>query len=62
MGIHYSHLRSDLTFNTADFIKFKNGGKHSGQHSEIQSNLVISNLLISNYRLSRSENMVPVLT
>ena len=28
----------------------------------IQSNLVISNLLISNYRLSRSENLVPVLT
>ena len=28
----------------------------------IQSNLVISNSLISNYRLSRSENLVPVLT
>ena len=28
---------------------------------EIQSNLVISNSLISNYRLSRSENLVPVL-
>ena len=29
---------------------------------KIQSNLVISNSLISNYRLSRSENLVPVLT
>ena len=29
---------------------------------EIQSNLVISNSLISNHRLSRSENLVPVLT
>ena len=29
---------------------------------EVQSNLVISNSLISNYRLSRSENLVPVLT
>ena len=29
---------------------------------QIQSNLVISNSLISNYRLSRSENLVPVLT
>ena len=29
---------------------------------DIQSNLVISNSLISNYRLSRSENLVPVLT
>ena len=29
---------------------------------EIQSNLVILNSLISNYRLSRSENLVPVLT
>ena len=28
----------------------------------VQSNLVISNSLISNYRLSRSENLVPVLT
>ena len=28
----------------------------------IQSNLVISNSLISNYRLSRIENLVPVLT
>ena len=28
----------------------------------IQSNLVISNALISNYRLSRSENLAPVLT
>ena len=28
----------------------------------LQSNLVISNSLISNYRLSRSENLVPVLT
>ena len=28
----------------------------------IQANLVISNSLISNYRLSRSENLVPVLT
>ena len=34
------------------------------QHVEhqIQSNLVISYSLISNYRLSRSENLVPVLT
>ena len=31
-------------------------------YSAIQSNLVISNSLISNYRLSRSENLVPVLT
>ena len=30
--------------------------------SEVQSNLVISNSLISNYRLSRSENVVPFLT
>ena len=30
--------------------------------SLIQSNLVISNYLISNYRLSRRENLVPVLT
>ena len=29
---------------------------------EVQSNLVISNSHISNYRLSRSENLVPVLT
>ena len=29
---------------------------------DIQLNLVISNSLISNYRLSRSENLVPVLT
>ena len=29
---------------------------------QLQSNLVISNSLISNYRLSRSENLVPVLT
>ena len=29
---------------------------------DIQSNLVISNSLISNYRLSRSENLIPVLT
>ena len=29
---------------------------------EIQSNLDISNSLISNNRLSRSENLVPVLT
>ena len=29
---------------------------------EIQPNLVISNSLISNYHLSRSENLVPVLT
>ena len=29
---------------------------------QVQSNLVISNSLISNYRLSRSENLVPVLT
>ena len=29
---------------------------------EVQSNLFISNSLISNYRLSRSENLVPVLT
>ena len=29
---------------------------------QIQSNLVISNSLISNYHLSRSENLVPVLT
>ena len=28
----------------------------------IQSNLVISNSIISNYRLSRSENLIPVLT
>ena len=28
----------------------------------VQSNLVISNSLISNYRLSRSENLVSVLT
>ena len=34
----------------------------SNHHIYIQSNLVISNLLISNYRLSRSENLVPVLT
>ena len=33
-----------------------------GNDAEIQSNLVISNSLISNYRLSRSENLVPVLT
>ena len=31
-------------------------------NDKIQSNLVISNSLISNYRLSRSENLVPVLT
>ena len=30
--------------------------------SKIQSTLVISNSLISNYRLSRSENLAPVLT
>ena len=30
--------------------------------SLVQWNLVISNSLISNYRLSRSENLVPVLT
>ena len=29
---------------------------------KVQSNLVISNLHISNYRLSRCENLVPVLT
>ena len=29
---------------------------------QIQSKLIISNLLVSNYRLSRSENLVPVLT
>ena len=29
---------------------------------QIQSNLVISNSLISNYRLSRSKTLVPVLT
>ena len=28
----------------------------------VQSNLVISNSLISNYRLSRSETLVPILT
>ena len=32
------------------------------QFKYIQSNLVISNSLISNYRLSRSENLIPVLT
>ena len=31
-------------------------------YDQIQSNLVISNSLISNYRLSQSENLVPVLT
>ena len=31
-------------------------------HAKIQSNLIISNSHISNYRLSRSENLVPVLT
>ena len=31
-------------------------------NEHIQSNLVFSNSLISNYRLSRSENLVPVLT
>ena len=36
---------------------------HKFQHNMIlQSNLVISNSLILNYRLSRSENLVPVLT
>ena len=35
--------------------------KQYTQH-KIQSNPVISNSLISNYRLSRSENLVPVLT
>ena len=34
----------------------------SRQHFDLQSNLVILNSLISNYRLSRSENLVPVLT
>ena len=33
-----------------------------GTCKKVQSNLVISNSLISNYRLSRSENLVPVLT
>ena len=32
------------------------------RNNEIQSTLVISNSLISNNRLSRSENLVPVLT
>ena len=32
------------------------------QHMFVQSTLVISNSLISNNRLSRSENLVPVLT
>ena len=31
-------------------------------HLSIQSNLVISNSLVSNYRLSRNENLAPVLT
>ena len=32
------------------------------REKHIQLNLFISNSLISNYRLSRSENLVPVLT
>ena len=35
---------------------------YHGAILQIQSNLIISNSLISNYRLSRSENLVPVLT
>ena len=37
-------------------VEVSKGGK------QLQSNLVISNSLISNNRLSRSENLVPVLT
>ena len=49
-----------------NFINIRNFiGKLSvfgGEILNIQLNLVISNSLISNYRLSRSENRVPVLT
>ena len=38
------------------------GISHKKLRSQIQSTLVISNSLISNNRLSRSENLVPVLT
>ena len=38
-----------------------NGHVFSTFYKIIQSNLVISNSLISNYRLSRSENLVPAL-
>ena len=56
------------------YSKFINSKSHGNNHRPlswttlhckvplIQSNLIISNSLISNYRLSRSENLVPVLT
>ena len=59
---HPAHAQSILrTWQT----RFKeNGYTSKGNKSdiELQLNLVISNSLISNYRLSRSENLVPVLT
>ena len=37
-------------------------GQEADRDNKVQSTLVISNSLISKYRLSRSENLVPVLT
>ena len=36
--------------------------RQGNRRKKLQSNLVISNSLILNYRLSRSENLIPVLT
>ena len=61
-----NHVR-ESTFgllNAASMLDYYNSAFNWSKFREnnIQSNLVISNSLFSNYRLSRSENLVPVLT
>ena len=58
------NLRSKILTHEIGYTKSKNEFFYVCPVDEIilQSNLVISNSLISNYRLSRSEKLVPVLT
>ena len=58
-GVHclplIQHVSDTLSYSNIDFFLFQ-------ILDQVQSNLVISNSPISNYRLSRSENLVPILT
>ena len=58
----FTFLRFDCIINSHLINIAEHENFSANKYKEIQSNLVISNSLISNYHLSRSENLVPVLT
>ena len=63
MLLHYVQSKQrDFFIDNLKQCEYENIISSINIHYLIQSNLVISNSLISNFRLSRSENLVPVLT